>query len=386
MARTSSRIVSIDMMRGLVMVLMALDHNRDYFSNAMFSPTDLSQTNATYFLTRWITHLCAPTFVFLAGASANLSKTRWQYSNQQLSAYLIRRGLMLIVLEFTLVRFGWTFNWDYSYMIAQVVWILGWAMVALAGLIHLPPKLTAIFALALIAGHNFLDQIQPDHLGSLGWLWTILHVPGNIEYLSGYSLFVLYPLIPWVAVMAAGYCSGSLFLKPVNIRQKWFALIGIAAVMFFLILRLSNTYGDPHLWATQKNGIFTVFSILNCEKYPPSLLYLLMTLGCMFIGLALFECPKTQRFSFLLVEFGKAPLLFYLVHILLIHGTSYAMTVYRGLPTDWLVSGSANMPFPEIPAPEYGFDLMVVYGIWLLLLIVLYLPCYWHNHKINRKG
>jgi uncharacterized membrane protein len=255
MKQILSRLVSIDMMRGLVMVLMALDHTRDYFSNAMFSPTDLSQTNAAYFLTRWMTHLCAPTFVFLAGTtSAFLSTIRWSFSNIQLSAYLIRRGLILIVLEFTVIRFGWSFNWDYS-------------------------------------------------------------------------------------------------------------------------LRITNVYGDPQPWSLQKNGLMTLFSILNCDKYPPSLLYLLMTLGLMFFGLALFELQKIQRFGFLLINFGKTPLLFYVIHILLIHGAAYIITIYRGLSIDWLVSGSAKNPFPKIPAPEYGFDLATVYFIWLVLLGVLYPLC-----------
>jgi uncharacterized membrane protein len=384
MKQISPRLVSIDMMRGLVMVLMALDHTRDYFSNAMFSPTDLSQTNAAYFLTRWITHLCAPTFVFLAGVSAYLSTTRWNFSTKQLSGYLVRRGVVLIILELTLVRFGWTFNWDYRYAIAQVIWALGWSMIALAGLIHLPRSIMAAFALALIAGHDIFDAIQPERFGTLGLLWTVLHVPGNIEYLSGYSLFVLYPLIPWVAVMVAGYWVGPLFLQSVEIRQTRFVLIGITAIMLFLLLRITNTYGDPQPWSTQKNGMMTVFSVLNCEKYPPSLLYLLMTLGAMFLGLAFFEWSKIHRFGFLLIGFGKAPLLFYLVHILLIHGVAYAVTLYRGLPIDWLVSGSAKTPFPEIPAPEYGVDLITVYAIWLVLLVVLYLFCFTYNSKIGK--
>jgi uncharacterized membrane protein len=376
-----SRLISIDMMRGLVMVLMALDHTRDYFSNAMFSPTDLSQTNAAYFLTRWITHLCAPTFVFLAGTSAFLSTVRHNYSTQQLSNYLFRRGLMLIVLELTVIRFGWTFNWDYSYALAQVIWALGWAMVALAGLVYLPHKVIAIFALSLIAGHNLLDGLQPDQFADLAWLWTVLHAPGTIEYLPGYSLNVLYPLIPWVAVMAAGYCMAPLFLETVEVRQKKIVLIGITAIVLFLILRLSNIYGDPQPWATQKNAMLTVFSILKCEKYPPSLLYLLMTLGPMFLGLALFESNKAQRFRFLLVGFGKAPLLFYIVHIFLIHGVAYLITLYRGLDADWLRQGTPDMPFPEMTSPGYGFGLMVVYVIWLLLLAVLYPICAAYNQR-----
>lgn len=376
-----SRLVSIDMMRGLVMVLMALDHTRDYFSNAMFSPTDLSQTNAAYFLTRWVTHLCAPTFVFLAGISAFLSSTRHNYSTQQLSGYLFRRGLMLIALELTAIRFGWVFNWDYSYALAQVIWVLGWAMVVLAGLVYLPHKLIAAFALTLIAGHNLFDGAQPDNFAGMGWLWTILHVPGVIEYLPGYTLNVLYPLIPWVAVMAAGYCMGPLFLETVGIRQKKLGLLGIVAIVLFLMLRISNIYGDPQPWATQKNVMLTVFSILKCEKYPPSLLYLLMTLGPMFLALALFESNKPHRLGYLLIGFGKAPLLFYISHIFLIHGTAYLIALCRGLNPGWLTKGTPGMPFPELPAPEYGVDLIIVYAIWLALLFVLYPICAVYNKR-----
>ena len=371
----TSRLVSIDMMRGLVMVLMALDHTRDYFSNAMFSPTDLSQTNAAYFLTRWITHLCAPTFVFLAGTSAFLSTLRWSFSNKQLSICLIQRGLMLIILEFTVIRFGWSFNWDYSYAIAQVIWALGWSMIALAGLIYFPRPIMAAFAIILIVGHNLLDGIRPEYFGSMGWLWTVLHVPGTIEYLPGHFLFALYPLIPWVGVMAAGYCVGPLFLQVSEARRRTLVLIGMVSTLLFLLLRITNLYGDPEPWSLQKNGLMTVFSILNCDKYPPSLLYLLMTLGLMFFGLALFEIKKMQRFGLFLINFGKAPLLFYVSHILIIHGVAYIITIYRGLSIDWLVSGSAKNPFPKIPAPEYGFDLATVYFIWLVLLLVLYPLC-----------
>jgi uncharacterized membrane protein len=250
----------------------------------------------------------------------------------------------------------------------------------------LPHKILTLFAMAIIAGHNLFDGIPPGRFGSLAWLWTILHVPGNIEYMHGHSLFVLYPLIPWIAVMAAGYGVGPLFLQPVQIRQKRLAVMGIVALMLFLLLRISNAYGDPLPWVQRKDWMFTVFSIMNCQKYPPSLLYLLITLGFMFIGLAMFECTKLQRLGVLLPEFGQAPLLFYLVHILLIHGTAYVMAEYRGLSTDWLVSGSSKTPFPEIPAPEYGYSLMVVYEIWLFLIAVLYAICSaYNNSKIKQR-
>ncbi len=348
----------------------------------MFSPTDLSQTNAAYFLTRWITHLCAPTFVFLAGTSAFLSAQRRHYSRRQLSFYLIRRGIILILLELTVIRFGWTFNWDVSYGIAQVVWALGWAMLVLAGISFLPRRLIVATAISLIAGHNLFDAVQPDAFGNLAWIWTILHVPGNIEYLPGYSIYMLYPLIPWIGIMALGYSCGPLLLQSLSVRQRCFLWLGVAALIVFIVLRLSNLYGDPQPWSFQNSMIVTVFSILKCEKYPPSLLYALMTLGIMFLCLALFESQKqNSRISHILLTFGKAPLLFYIVHIYLIHGLAYAVTLLRKLPTDWLVSGTVGKPFPEVPSPIYGFDLTVVYGIWLLVLAALYPMC----EIVNRR-
>ena len=370
---TLHRLESIDMMRGFVMVLMALDHTRDYFSNATFDPVDLSQTNAAYFLTRWITHLCAPTFMLLAGAGAFLSTRRKNLTPGQLSAYLASRGLWLIVLELTLVRFGWTFNWDYSYALGQVIWALGWSMLALAVLVFLPRRIIACFSLLLIAGHNAFDSIHADNSPLSSWLWILLHEPGTIEYLSAHSFNSLYPLIPWIGVMAAGYCLGPVFLE--QNRHTILFRLGLFCLALFLVLRLGNLYGDPHPWAPQKNGLFTLFSMLNFEKYPPSLLYLLVTLGLMFIGLALFESLKLQIIRQPLLIVGKAPLFFYLLHIYLIHGAALAVTHYRGLPVDWLLTGSAGTPYPAIPSPEYGYDLPTVYGVWLALLVLLYPFC-----------
>jgi len=373
MSPTMRRLESIDMMRGFVMVLMALDHTRDYFSNAPFDPVDLSQTSAAYFLTRWITHLCAPTFMLLAGAGAFLSTHRKNLMPGQLSVYLASRGLWLVVLELTLVRFGWTFNWDYSYAIGQVIWALGWSMLALAVLVLLPRWAIAVFAVLLIAGHNAFDGIPADNRQLSGWLWIFLHQPGTIEYWPGHVLNLFYPLIPWIGVMAAGYCLGPVFLEP-N-RQTILFWLGLFGIALFLLLRLGNLYGDPHPWAPQKNGLFTLFSIVNFQKYPPSLLYLLMMLGLMFIGLALFEGCLLRLIRQPLLTVGKAPLFFYLLHIYLIHGAALAVTHLRGLPVAWLFAGTAAHPFPAVPAPEYGYDLPVVYGIWLAVLVLLYPFC-----------
>jgi uncharacterized membrane protein len=382
MKPTLQRLESIDMMRGLVMVLMALDHTRDYFSNAMFNPVDLSRTDAAYFLTRWITHLCAPTFMLLAGAGAFLSTHRKNLTQTQLSAYLASRGLWLIVLELTLVRFGWTFNWDYSYALGQVIWALGWSMLALAALVFLPRRAIALFAMLLIAGHNAFDGIHAGNSPLPRWLWILLHEPGTLEFWPGRSFDSLYPLIPWIGVMAAGYCLGPVFLEP-NRKTVLFRL-GLLCLALFLSLRLGNFYGDPHAWTPQKNALFTLFSILNFEKYPPSLLYLLATAGLMFIGLAFFEELKPEPIRRPLLTVGKAPLFFYLLHIYLIHGAALAVTRYRELPVDWLMAGSAKTPYPQMPSPEFGYDLPVVYGIWLALLLLLY-PCCEAFVRIKRR-
>jgi uncharacterized membrane protein len=378
------RLESIDMLRGLVIVLMALDHTRHFFTNAMFSPTDLGQTSPAYFLTRWITHLCAPTFIFLAGTGAFLATRRRNLSIGLLSGYLISRGIWLIVLELTLVRFGWTFNWDYHYFFGQVIWALGWSLLTLAALVFLPRRTTALLAVMIIASHNTFDGIRSEDLPEWGGLWTVLHDPGKIEFLPGYRIYISYPLIPWVAVMAAGYCFGPVFLLPEQRRRRALLLTGGLCAVVFLLLRLTNLYGDPKPWMPQKNWVFTVLSVLNCIKYPPSLLYLLMTLGMMFVCLALFDKDKVQRMGRPLIVFGKSPLFFYLIHLPLIHGAMLAATWLRGLPVDWLATGSGRSPLPKLPAPEFGYSLPAVYAFWLALLVLLY-PVSYGIVEIKRK-
>jgi len=374
--RAIQRFESIDLMRGLVMALMALDHTRDFFSNAPFDPTDLGQTTAALFLTRWITHIVAPTFVLLAGTSAYVVTLRRNLTRRQLARYLVTRGLWLIVLEVTLVHFNWTFNWGYHYTFGAVIWALGWSMISLAGLVFLPRWVILLFAVITIAGHNLFDAIQPGDTQVPAWLWMILHVPGYIEYLPGYSFFVMYPLIPWIGVIAAGFWLGPVFFQAPRPRKTILLLLGFGFIMAFLFLRLSNIYGDLRPWSPQKDSLFTLFAVLNCEKYPPSLLYLLMTLGPVLLGLALCEWNNLHRFFGPLITLGRVPLFFYLVHIPLIHGAALALTLFRGLPIDWLFRGSGRLPFPTMPTSEYGYDLMTVYGVWLVLLILLYPVCY----------
>jgi uncharacterized membrane protein len=206
------RLNSVDLVRGIVMVLMALDHVRDYFTNVRYDPLDLSQTSPELFITRWITHLCAPAFVFLSGTGAFLSTTRGK-SKKGLSVFLLTRGLWLILLELTYIRFGWFFNLDYSFSLGQVIWAIGWSMIALAGLIHFSIRTISIIGLSMIIFHNLFDQITPEAFGVFGWLWQILHHGGDIVYTSEYHFFAAYPLIPWIGVMAAGYSFGTILLK-----------------------------------------------------------------------------------------------------------------------------------------------------------------------------
>jgi uncharacterized membrane protein len=368
------RLETIDLMRGLIMVLMALDHTRDFFSDALYNSTDLNKTSAELYLTRWVTHLCAPTFVFLTGSSAYLSTVRRNLTNRQLAGYLFTRGLWLVFLELTLVRFGWLFNWDYHVQFGQVIWALGWSMVGLSGLIFLPRWVIAGFAIVTIAGHNVLDFLRPDDFGGFAWLWKILHVPDRIELSPGYSFYVDYPLIPWLGVMAAGYSFGPVFLRSSISRRALLLRFGIGFIGLFLLLRLSNIYGDPEPWQAQQNPLFTVFAILNCEKYPPSLSYLLVTISIMMLLLAFFESKKLILVKEPLLIFGRVPLFFYLIHLPLIHGTALAVTYFRDLPVDWLL-GRGSHAFPTIPAPEYGFNIPTVYFVWVVMILLLYPLC-----------
>jgi uncharacterized membrane protein len=307
-----ARVPSIDILRGLVMVLMALDHVRDFFSSARFDPLDLSQTSAPLFLTRWVTHFCAPTFVLLAGISACLMSQRC--SRAELSRFLFTRGLWLAMLEVTLMSLVWTFNVRYDHgLFLQVIWAIGVSMMVLAVLVHLPMRAIVLCSVVVICGHNFLDRIQPQDFGALAPLWSVLHVSGPIPH-----AFVAYPLVPWIAVMSLGYCIGTLFELPQQQRVHRFMWLGTAALVAFVVLRAPNVYGDPSDWTLQSTTLRTLLSFVNVQKYPPSLHYLLITLGVGFLLLAAFE-PARGKVGEVLRTFGRVPLLFYVLHVALAH-------------------------------------------------------------------
>jgi uncharacterized membrane protein len=392
-----SRIDSIDLLRGIVMVVMMLDHTRDFVHNAalQFDPLDLTQTNPALFFTRWITHYCAPVFVFLAGTGAYLQFARGK-SKWDLSRFLITRGLWLVVLEFTVVRLGTFFNFDLRFLgFLQVIWVIGVSMIVLAALIHLPLRLIAAFGLLMIALHNLLDKV---HVA--GWrgpgspvpsfsakLWMILHQPFEAFPIVGFPspvVFVLYTLIPWVGVMAAGYAFGSLYQMDSSIRRRRLVLLGGIATGLFVAIRAINVYGDPVRWTTQKNLVFTVLSFLNTSKYPPSLLFLLMTLGPAIMLLAWFEplknsqaigAPRPSALRGFFVNFGRVPLFFYILQWYTAHGIAVLLHLAFGKPVRWLFQ--TPIDWFNGPPQGVGFKLATVYACWIAGVLLLYPLCKW---------
>lgn len=358
------------------MVIMALDHVRDHFTNAHFDPTDLSQTNAALFFTRWITHFCAPVFFFLAGVSAFLSTTRGR-TRTELAFYLFTRGLWLMLLEITLVGFAWTFNFSHGEIGLAVIWALGGAMVVLAGLVYLPRWAIAAFGLVLIAGHNLFDGLEAEGIGR--GIWAILHSREAIPITANLSLDPFYPLIPWIGVMAVGYAFGPLLLQERPQRQRQMLVLGALLTGLFIVLRAVNGYGDPHPWSIQQSRLFTLLSFLDTTKYPPSLLYLLMTLGPAIAALALLEKASGAWTRFFIV-FGQVPLFYYLLHLYLIHLLALGAGYLSGYDIQAFLT-----PFWLFPK-DYGFSLPLIYLLWIGLIFALYPVCIGYRRlKTNRR-
>ena len=371
------RLDSIDLLRGLIMVLMALDHTRDFFGTSAMNPRDVH--DPALFLTRWVTHFCAPIFIFLAGLSAFLYGNRGR-TRQEVSFFLFTRGAWLVLLEFTVVLFAWTFDPAFNFFILQVIWAIGWSMIALAGMIHLPRAIIATLALAMIAGHNLLDGIKAEQLQGFGWLWLLLHEPGLMNPVTGVKVLAVYPLVPWIGVMAAGYVFGPVMNFPEPQRRRWLLGSGIFLVGIFVALRAVNIYGDPAAWQPFPTWGASLLSFINCEKYPPSLLYLAMTLGPGLIGLALFEGAR-GRLAGWLATFGRVPFLYYIAHIYLIHLVAVAAAAFAGADLAWLFQGT-----PMNKPDEYGVSLPVVYVLWLGIVLALYPLCRWFASLKRRRN
>jgi uncharacterized membrane protein len=360
------RLDSVDMLRGLVMVLMALDHTRDFFGTGGLNPRDVG--DPALFLTRWITHFCAPVFIFLAGASAWLYGSRGR-SIGEVSRYLVTRGFWLMLIEFTVVRLAWMFSLDASFFFTGVIWVIGASMVVLAALVHLPRWAIAATAIAMIAGHNLLDGLRAEHLGSVGWLWRLLHQPGMNQIGPGTMFYVLYTLVPWAGVMAAGYALGPVLALDQAVRRRLLVSFGLALTAGFIVLRATNLYGDPAPWTMQSTWTATVLSFLNCEKYPASLLYLMMTLGPALLLLAVFP-GAGGRLANWITTFGRVPFVYYVAHLFLIHllAVVYALAVFGDAS---VIIGLGMMSKPA----GYGLSLPGNYAIWLLVVFSLYPLC-----------
>jgi uncharacterized membrane protein len=381
-----SRVDAVDLLRGLVMVIMLLDHTRDFVhaDGLRFDPSDLTQTTSALFLTRWITHFCAPVFVLLAGTGAYLQLARGK-TKAQLSRFLLTRGLWLVVLEFTVVRALVFFDFDYAQLFgfAQVIWAIGVSMIVLAALMHLPLRGVLAVGLAMILLHNALDGVTVTPWqgpgspapGFLGGLWMVLHQPGPLPVLGfpGPVVFILYPLVPLIGVMAVGYALGAVYELPAERRRRLLLGIGIVATAGFVALRALNIYGDPSRWAVQARPVFTVLSFMNTTKYPTSLLFLAMTIGPSLMALALFERAEPGRLARWLITYGRVPLFFYLLQWAWAHTMGLGLSLAAGKPTGHLVGVPFGNPIP----PDAGFPLWVVYLVWAAGVIALHPLCGW---------
>lgn len=380
-AMPQPRIASIDLIRGAVMILMAIDHVRVYSGIPAGGPTP------AVFFTRWITHFCAPAFIFLAGTSIFL------YGRKQdgVTKYLLTRGGWLIFLELTFLRVAWTFNFDFRhYELAGVIWVIGWCMILMAGLIKIPPAVVGIFGLVVIAAHNLMDS----HMGSLldgldanrlSGLWKIVYVgffAGPVEFAAnGPNLVVLYSLVPWIGVMAAGYGFGKILTREPRVRKRICLTIGLSAIALFLVLRGFNLYGDPRPWHAAAQGHDGLppmpgwLSFLNTTKYPASLCFLLMTLGPVITLIPLLEGLRGAVVRGITI-FGRVPFFYYMLHIPLIHALALVVSKVRlGFVSPWLFT---NHPMGNPEPPEgYVWSLPLLYLIWGITIVLLYFACRW---------
>ncbi len=378
------RITSIDFLRGLVIILMALDHVRMYFGFGTWysEPTDLATTTPLLFFTRWITHFCAPIFVFLAGTSAYLYGMK-RANVKETALFLLRRGLWLIFVELFIVNFAWTFDITYSFRILQVIWAIGVSMVALSALVFLPNGSILGIGALLVFGHNLLDSVTVGGSSAQDIIWYALHQPHSVFIDSTHFVNFVYPVLPWIGLMALGYGFGSLYQNdfPAEQRRRWLLSIGISATLLFIILRGFQLYGEPHSWRTQDSFVFSLMSFLNTTKYPPSLQFLLMTMGPALILLSVIEAfgnrlPKPA------VVFGKVPFFFYIVHLYVIHALATLLLVYEG--RDWHQYILSARGIMSGALSNFGLSLEAVYFVWILVILLLYPICGWYqNYRTN---
>jgi uncharacterized membrane protein len=370
------RIESIDLLRGIVMIIMALDHVRHFFHQPAYfhEPTDLDHTTVFLFFTRWVTHFCAPVFVFLAGVSAYLYGVR--KTKKEVAQYLFSRGLWLIFVELFIIGLGQTFNPTYPYFNLQVIWAIGISMIALSGMIYLNRSVMLFIAVLFIAAHNLLDNVHVPGIGGLAFLWSVLHEPSVFQF-GRFHIYVMYPVLPWIGILAIGYYLGSLFSTHYDPekRMKVLILLGFVSMELFLFLRTLNFYGDSAFWMNRKMGSLTLLSFLNITKYPPSLLYILMTLGPALTFLGLVNRPLNPLAKRILV-FGRVPFFYYVVHIYVIHLAALIAAHISGFGWFNMILSDRVNRVPELKG--FGYNLLTVYLLWILLILLMYPICKWY--------
>jgi len=373
------RVESIDLVRGLIMIVMALDHTRDFFGMPGASPTNLATATPALFLTRWITNFCAPVFFLLTGTGARLMLGRRTVG--ELSRFLGLRGLWLIVLETVVLRcLVYQFNADFHVTMLLVLWALGCSMIALAGLVWLPTMVIAAIGVVMIAGHNVFDNLRVPSA-----VWSILHVPAVVINSSGHVVFVSYPLVPWIGVTVVGFALGSVYTWPADRRRALLLRGGLDLTAAFVVLRWLNVYGDAARWTHHASPVFTALSFLNTTKYPPSLLFLLMTLGPAMVLLSAADIgtPSVCKPA---VVIGRVPLFYYVAHFFSIHLLAVVVCLVRYGTAHWMFESPDLGHYPFTPPPGWGFTLPVVYAVWTAIVVAMYPMCRWFAELKRRRS
>lgn len=386
---SSKRIESIDIIRGLAMVIMALDHTRDYFhiTANIDDPLNLATTTPWLYFTRWITHFCAPIFVFLSGTSIYLQSLR--KTKKELSAFLIKRGLWLIFAEFVIISLAWTFDPMYHLHAMQVIWAIGISMVILGLAIHLPYRAILLLGIVIVFGHNLLDIPESAPGFKAGFWWDLFH-HGFFKlypYAPNHYVMMVYPFVAWTGVMMLGYCTGILFSAKYTEaqRRKILSVLGLGLILFFIVVRFINIYGDPAAWSIQKNGLYTFFSFMKVTKYPPSLLYLCITIGPALLLLSFIDRIK-NGFTNIMLVFGRTAFFYYIIHLYLIHLLAVIAFFIRGNHTvQDAIDSMQRVPFLFV-MPGEGVGLALVYAVWAGVIITLYPLCKWYDkYKTSHK-
>lgn len=380
-ATTLKRIDSIDVLRGIVMVIMAIDHLRDFVHVQAFTddPLNLSTTTPVLYFTRWITHLCAPTFVFLSGLSIYLQSIR--KTKAELSSFLFKRGIWLIFVEICLITLAFTFNPSYDFILLQVIWAIGISMIVLGFLSRLPYKLVLAIGLVIVLGHNVLDIWEAEPGFKAGFWWDLLHHGTFAIYpiVGDHVIAILYPFVPWLGLMILGYCFGIFFTDKFTSveRQKILWKFGLSLLSFFVVLRLINVYGDPHPWSVQSSGFYTFLSFINVHKYPPSLAYMSVMIGIAILALAFLENIH-NKITNLFRVFGRTAFFYYILHFYFVHLIATLLYFYKGHTLDDATKGLQKVPFLFV-TPGEGYELSFVYLLWILLIAGLYPLCKWYD-------